>query len=230
METYPTTLVDRTDWGEDAVALRFERPPGYEFIAGQYAVLTPGAQGGIHGKPLTIASAPGDGWLEFTTRLSDSEFKRALAAMGPGSAARVSAPAGRLSLPNDVTRFVFLVGGVGITPARSMLRDAIASGRDTDTVLFYGNRSEGCVPYRAELDDMAAHGVRVVHVLERPAEGWSGETGFITADLVRRHVTPAPGIRWIVAGPPVMVEAMERVLDDLGIPAEERMVERFSGY
>lgn len=230
MENHPTALIDRTEWGEDAVALRFERPPGYEFAAGQYAVLSPGSSEEVRGKPLTIASAPGDDWLEFTTRLSDSEFKRALDAMRPGDGARVSAPTGRLVLPQDTSRFVFLVGGVGITPARSMLRDAAARGRHTDTVLFYGNRSDACIPYRAELEAMGTHGVTFVQVLERPPHGWSGESGFISAELVRRHTTPSPGARWIVAGPPVMVEAMERVLDDLGIPAEERMVERFSGY
>jgi len=230
MENYPIALIERTEWGEDAVALRFERPGGYEFAAGQYAVLSPGLSGEVRGKPLTIASAPGDDWLEFTTRLSESEFKRALAAMNPGDPARVSAPAGKLALPQDTSRFVFLVGGVGITPARSMLRDAAARGRHTETVLFYGNRGVTCMPYSHELEAMGTHGVKLVNVLERPPQQWDGESGFITAELVRRHTTPSPGTRWIVAGPPVMVEAMERVLDELGIPAEERMVERFSGY
>jgi len=230
MKTLPTRLIDRVDCGVDVMTLRFERPTDYAFTAGQHAQLQVQGPDGPISKPFTIASAPADAWVEFTTRISPSPFKQALSRIAPGEAAAVSLPVGKFVLPVDARRLVFLVGGVGITPARSMLRDAAQRGRDLEVVLFYGNRDEGCVPYRDELEAMEPRNVRVVHVFERVTDSWAGESGFITADVVRRHAELQSDVRWVVAGPPIMVEAMERVLDELDIPAEERMIERFLGY
>jgi len=230
MNTLPTRLIDRAECGAEVVTLRFERPEGYDFVAGQYAQLQIQGPEGPISKPFTIAAAPGDDWLEFTTRLSPSIFKQTLARLEPADPAAVSLPAGRLVLPDSAKQLVFLVGGVGITPARSILRDAAQRSRDLEALVFYGNRDEGCIPYREELESWGTRGVRVIHVLEHVTHEWSGESGFITADVVRRNGMPEPGTTWIAAGPPVMVEAMERVLDELAIPAEERMIERFAGY
>lgn len=230
MEAFTTALIDRTDWGDGAITLRFERPSGYDFTPGQYAVVRVDTTEGPVGKPFTIASAPADDHLEFTTRLSDSPFKQALSRLVPTDTAEVSSPAGRLSLPEDVGDVVFLVGGVGITPVMSMVRDRVRTGREMPATLFYGNRDLATVPYRAEIDSFARIGVRVVHVIEHPTPEWTGATGFITADLVRsRGVTEARAL-WLAAGPPVMVTAMERVLDELEVPAEDRLIERFAGY
>jgi ferredoxin-NADP reductase len=63
---------------------------------------------------------------------------------------------------------------------------------------------------------------------ERPPAGWAGERGLITAEMVRIHLELAEDTRpFIVAGPPQMVAAMERVLDTLEVPAARRLVERF---
>ncbi len=230
METFEARMQARTDWGEEAVALRFSRPTAYDFVPGQYAVVTVQTPDGPVGKPFTIASAPLDDYLEFTTRISDSAFKQALDALVPGDPIRVSKPSGRLLVPSGASRLVFLVGGVGITPARSILRHAVQTGLPLQAFVFFGNRDDECIPYRAEFEAMETSGVRIVHVLEHPSDGWQGERGFITAELVRRHGALSAPALWIVAGPPVMVGAMERVLDELAIPAEERMIERFAGY
>ncbi|MDP2232430.1 MAG: FAD-dependent oxidoreductase [Actinomycetota bacterium] len=227
MRSFKTTLIDRFDWAQDAAAFRFERPDGYSFVAGQYALLSLHTDEGPVTKPFTIASAPGDPVLEFTTRISSSAFKRTLAALVPGDPIEISVAAGRFVLPADAHRVVFLVGGVGITPARSILRDALQGNASLDATVFYGNRGPECVPYLTELTAMAAVDVRLVLVLERPDEGWTGEVGFITPQLVRATVGLDSAALWMVSGPPVMVEAMESVLDELGIPAEERMIERF---
>jgi ferredoxin-NADP reductase len=117
---------------------------------------------------------------------------------------------------------------VGITPVRSILRDAAARGhRFEDALLIYGNRDESCVPYGVELEGLARIGVRVVLVYERPPVGWTGESGLISAQVVRRHLDLSDGRPVVVTGPPVMVSAVERVLDELELPDERRRVERF---
>jgi len=67
-------------------------------------------------------------------------------------------------------------------------------------------------------------------VLLEAGADWTGERGFITADLVRRHCDPLDGWLWMVSGPPAMVDAMRPVLEGLGVPAGSAMFELFTGY
>ena len=111
-----------------------------------------------------------------------------------------------------------------------MLRDAAQRGRSFDDALvLYGSRDATCIPYLEELLAMASTGVRVVTVLEHPPAGWHGERGFVTAALVDRHGDICDGRPVFVAGPPPMVEAMQSVLDELGVEtgaAKDRVVWR----
>ena len=226
---YDVEFLAREACGVDVVSARFSRPPGFEFVPGQWIVLTLSVGDRRLAETFTICSAPSDDYLEITTRLSGSAYKNALGGLALGDCAVVTGPGGRLALPQDSARVVFLVGGVGITPARSMLRDACARGRTfEDAVLFYANRDTSCVPFEAEFAEMAGSGVRTVLCYEHPPEGWGGESGFITAEMVHRHLPRGREDRpFIVAGPPQMVGAMERVLDELEVPSGRRLVEHF---
>jgi len=215
--------------GDDITSVRFSRPEGFDFVAGQWMMVRLGDDVDPHTETFTISSAPADDYLEITTRLSGSQYKRALSALAPGDRLEVTGPGGRLSLPAGIGRVAFLVGGVGITPVRSMMRDAWLSGRVfDDALLVYGNRDHRCVPFEAEFLEMAAIGLRTVVCLETPPPGWAGERGRINADIIRRHLDPLADDRpFIAAGPPVMVGAIERVLDDLAIADSRRMIEHF---
>lgn len=224
----PTLLLDRTLCGNDVVMMRFERPEDFVFIPGQWLRLTVETVEGKQTKTFTIASARDDDWLEIATRISGSTFKQALERLRPGERVGLTGPGGRMSLPDGIRRAAFLVGGVGVTPARSMLRDATRRGRAFEDVLvLYGNRDARCAPYLDELEAMKAAGVRVVPVYERADADWSGERGFITADMVRRYLDPGDGRPFIVAGPPAMVAAIKGVLDELEVAEERRRVEWF---
>lgn len=229
MTRYPVSLVHKDPCGSEVATFTFTRPEGYEFRAGQFFRLTLDTEAGEETKTFSHVAAPADPELMMTTRLSGSTFKSALASLEVGATVLLSAPGGRLHLPVEATRFVFLVGGVGITPVRSMLRDASLSGRAfDDALLLYGNRDESCAPFLDEFEAMHGSGCRVVPVYERPADSWSGERGFISAETVRRHVDPDAGHLFVVTGPPPMVAAMERVMDELGIDEGRRIVERFT--
>jgi ferredoxin-NADP reductase len=228
LTSYAVTLAEKELCAGKIGQFRFSRPDGYAFEAGQWFRLTLGTTEGTQTATFSHASAPGDPLLEMATRMSGSAFKRALDAMEPGGSAVIAGPGGRLRLPEPDGQIVFLVGGVGITPVHSLLREAVARGRRFDgAVLIFGNRDESCVLYREELSGMAAQGVRLVEVLEEPLGSWDGETGLISPELVRRHVDTAESSVYMVTGPPVMVEAMERVLDSLGVADEARIVESF---
>ncbi len=221
-------LLGREPCGDDILTLRFSRPEGYDFRAGQWFTLTIDTADGSETKTFSHCSAPADAYLETTTRLSTSAFKKALAHMAPGDRAAIAGPGGRLALAPDADRACFLVGGTGITPVRSILRDAMHHDRVfVDALLLYGSRDENCIPFAEEFARMSSHGVRLELCFEDPPVGWAGESGFITAETVLRHLDDVRTTPFFVAGPPVMVAAMERVLDDLGVPAAQRHIERF---
>jgi glycine betaine catabolism B len=228
MTHYEVEFLGRELCGLDVVTCRFARPTGYEFSAGQWMRLTLETSEGPKTKTFSHCSAPGDAVLELTTRLSGSVFKNALGALTAGATVSIAGPGGQLGLPAGLRRACFLIGGVGITPIRSMLRDAFQHRSSfEDALLLYGNRDETCAPFADEFSEMRDIGVRMVLCYERATESWTGEKGFITADTVRRHITDLEGRLFVVTGPPVMVSAMESVLGDLGIPGESRLIERF---
>jgi ferredoxin-NADP reductase len=227
-KAHQTTLIDRELCGADVLIARWVRPAGYTYRAGQWLRLGLPTDVGEEVRTFTHASAPADDWIEIATRLSDSPFKRTLGAALPGDPATLTGPGGHLALPDDTRTVAFLVGGVGITPARSMLRAAAHDGRRfEDAVVFYGNRDPSCVPYRGELASLADAGVRVVDVFEHAPDKTLAERGFISAQIVQRHLGAGFEGPFVVAGPPKMVEAMVAVLDELGVDPSRRMVEWF---
>lgn len=228
MSGYDVTFLGAEMCGEDVLMARLQRPEGYEFAAGQWFTLRLETASGPQSKTFSHCSAPQDLELEMATRLSGSAFKNALAALPAGAPVHIAGPGGSFGLPPTTQRVVFLAGGVGITPVRSILRDAVRSGRRfTEAVLLYGNRDGSCVPFADEFQAMGDEGIRTVVCYERPPDGWRGESGFITAQTVRRHLDPSQGHLFVVTGPPPMVAAMERVLDALRVPSSRRLVERF---
>lgn len=211
---------------------RFGKPVGYTFEAGQYFSLTLPTRDGEQTKHFSHSDAPEDPHIELTTRLTGSAFKDALLALRPHDTVSVAGPRGRLTLPAGTTRVGFLVGGVGITPARSIIRDAVGRVTGLDVLCFDGNLDQSCIPFKQEFDGYEATHPEIcfVHVMQDPLPGWMGESGFITADVVRRHCDPLDGRYWISAGPPAMAEAMKRVFIELAIPPERFAMELFSGY
>jgi len=227
VQTYETRVQGIDRCGADIVTVRLERPEGYEFRAGQWFRVTLQTAQGPDTHTLSHASSPHDSWIEFTTRRSDSAFKQATFSLADGDVVEVTAAAGRFVLPEGDT-FAALIGGIGITPIHSMLRTAVAEGRVfRDGLLIYGNRDTTCEPYLSEFEEMGDSGVRLVRVLERPPGEWAGESGFISADMVSRHMGADDGRPFVVSGPPVMVNAMTAVLDTMGIERERRHVESF---
>lgn len=211
---------------------RFDKPAGYVFVAGQYFRLTLETREGTGTESFSHANAPGDPFIELATRMSGSAFKDALGELVRGDEVTVEGPFGKLTVPDGVIKAVFLVGGVGVTPARSIIRDAQQRRTGLRVRLFYGNRDQVCIPYSGEFAEYQRKDRRfeVVEVLEEPLPGWTGEKGFVTADLVRRHIDPLDGWQYFISGPRAMVSAMEAVVEELGIPGDRLSVERFAGY
>lgn len=209
----------------------FTRPPEYRFAAGQYQMLTLQTRDGAQTKPFTHCDAPGDEHALVLTRMTGSAFKDALAALKPGDEVTMDGPHGRLTVPEGARRIAFLVGGVGITPAASIVRDAVLRHTGLECLVFYGNRDASCIPLQADFVSYQSEPlIRVVDVLDEADQTWTGERGTITADVVRRHCDPLDGWHWFLSGPPAMVGAMRSVLGELAVPATATSFEEFIGY
>jgi ferredoxin-NADP reductase len=234
MSTSPSVVrfvgADRLCTGTATFA--FTRPEGYRFAAGQYLSLTIDTDQGAQTHSFSHCDAPGDDSTMILTRLTGSAFKDALLAMRPGDEATMRGPSGLLTVRPDARRIAFLVGGVGVSPARSIVREAARRDAEVETLVFDGNLDEGCVPFKEEFDTYEREhpSIRFVHVLEKPSAEWTAARGFITADIVRLHCDPLDGWHWYVAGPPAMVAAMRAVLDVLRVPASSATFELFAGY
>ncbi|HEU6443785.1 MAG TPA: ferric reductase-like transmembrane domain-containing protein [Gaiellaceae bacterium] len=158
------------------------------------------------------------------------DFTESLRGLEPGTGAYVDGPYGVLSIDRfEGPGFAFIAGGVGITPIISMLRTMADREDLRPTVLIYANGEWDAVTFREELADLAqTPNLRVVHVLERPPDGWTGEVGYVTAELLQRHLPPQyRRFQFFVCGPVPMIAAVERALHAIEVPGERVHSERF---
>jgi predicted ferric reductase len=158
---------------------------------------------------------------DFTSRVGDLE---------PGTTVYVDGPHGVFSIDQDEgPGFGLIAGGVGIAGLISMLR-TMADRQDVRPVLlYYANREWDGVAFRGELERLKDRlALTVVHVLERPPEDWTGETGYVTDEVLARHLPPGyRRFQFFICGPDPMMDAAEAALIELGVPPERVHTERF---
>lgn len=240
MDTFRTKLVRHEKVAEGTMAFHFEKPKGFDFRAGQYADWTlinpPETDAAGTTRSFTLASAPHEDQVMIATRLRDSAFKRVLENLQPGAEVDIEGPMGSFTLHHNATKpAVFLSGGIGITPFLSIARQAAHERLPHRIYLFYSNhRPEDS----AFLDSLATiekanprfRLVATMTDMSRSAETWSGETGFIDAPMVRRYIENLDGPIFYIAGPPEMVDAMQKMLGEAGVDPDDVRTEEFAGY
>lgn len=211
------------------------RAKGVRYRAGQFFFLTIKIknQEAIH--HFSFSSSPTEnGYIEFTKRITSSDFSQALDAMQPGAWAHLEGPEGSFTLPRRQRMLAFLSGGIGITPLRSMLRYTADKGLPYDVVLLYGNNSFEDIAFREELDVLAAThpNLRMEYVLSGPdfPPNWKGKRGFITKDLVAETIADYQERLFYISGPPRMVMALQEQLEAINIPPVQIRRDSFTGY
>lgn len=230
------TLKSKKEIARDTYEFIFEKPEDFEFQAGQHIEMRVdgGAESsdGSAARSLTIASSPEEADLRFAVRDTGSGFKRALKDMPEGGKVSTEGPFGDFVLHGDVSRpAVLLIGGIGITAARSIIHSAAAKGLGHEFYLFYSNRRVEDAAYLSELKALAEERerFRLIPVATKE-EGREGEKERINMDMIRRYRPRPEGAVYYIAGPADMVQSMRRMLaaegvDDLFVKSEE-----FSGY
>ncbi len=202
---------------------------GMNFRAGQYAWLTVGdSPYSLQQHPFSFSSSERSGQISFTAKAA-GDFTEGWNEIEPGQRLFLEGPYGAFVLDADADGVVFIVGGIGVTPALSILRTMHDRDDDRPAVLVYGNATLEEVTFREELDRLAEPGsLRVVHVIEDAADDWEGETGFVDRELLERNL-PADcrSFEYYICGPEPMMDAAESALRDMGVSWRQIYTERF---
>jgi len=183
---------------------------------------------------ISVVTSPNErGVLGLCTRVRDSAFKRSLAELPVGAEVEVERPTGSFVLPAETDLpYVFVAGGIGITVFRSMLRYIAEEGLPHRVTLVYSNRDRESAAFLDELGELerALESLDVVLTMT-DEHGWDGESRRIGPELLRDHLGADLGsFRYLLAGPPGMVEGVVDQLQGAGVPDERIVAERFSGY
>ncbi|OGG47102.1 oxidoreductase [Candidatus Kaiserbacteria bacterium RIFCSPHIGHO2_01_FULL_49_13] len=240
MARYHVKLVDKRDIARGTMAFRFEKPASFAFTAGQHVDIVQENPARTdekgNGRDLSIAASPHEPWLEIATRMTGSAFKENLKNMPIGEEFLIKGPGGDFMLHQDSARpAVFLIGGIGITPIRSIILDAAHRKLPHKLFLFYSNRTPETTAYLEDLENAAGDNpnftlISTMTKLEGYAGEWKGERGFIEKGLLARYLKNISNPVYYLAGPEAMVGEMRKLAvamgaDDLSIRAEE-----FPGY
>jgi ferredoxin-NADP reductase len=237
---FVSKLKHRKEVAERTIAFRFEKPSGWTFKAGQFIDMTlldpseTDSEGNV--RSFSIASAPHEETLMVATRMRDTAFKRVLKNMPIGTAVKIEGPSGDLTLQNNSKRaVVFLAGGIGITPFRSMLVRAAKEKLPHRIFLFYSNRRPEDAPFLEELQILKRENpnyklIASMTEMEKSHRPWNGETGLINQEMLARHLKSAGTPIYFIAGPPAMVKGLHEMLNKAGMDDDDIRAEEFAGY
>jgi predicted ferric reductase len=196
---------------------------GLTFLPGQFGWLSLGqAPWRASEHPFSFSSAPSEaGSVEMTIK-ELGDFTKTVRHTRDGTLAYVDGPHGSFSvdLHPEAPGFFFLAGGIGIAPIVSMLRALDDRGDRRPLWLIHGSRRAERATFLEEIEALRARlDLRVTHVVQEAPEGWTGEVGLPTSELISRTLAQAPeGIHCFFCGPVPMTRMAERAVRGVGIP------------
>lgn len=209
-----------------------ERP--LDYTAGQYIQLSlphDNEDDRGHKRWFTLSSSPTDELLSITTKHASgqvSTFKQMLWGLQPGTVVDMSDAMGDFVLPKLVqTPLVFVAGGIGITPFRSMLSWLATTGETRPIKLLYAVNSEDEIIFQDTFDKAGVHATIVV---SEPSAAWGGERGRVSAEMILGLEKPTDDTLVYVSGPEEMVEALEKDLKKAGLHRDQFVGDFFPNY
>ena len=225
-----------------------------DYTAGQYAFFD---IGGVHNdsrgpiRHFTISSSPTEDFVMITTRIRDTPYKKRLSLLEEDTIVKVRGPQGKFVLHEDYSKpAVFLSGGIGVTPFRSMIKYATDKQLPIKIVMFDSNRNQENTLFKKEFDEFVNinRNLKIVYTITEEEQGaqditlssssptrqqWTGERGRIDKDMLTKHLTDdeIQNSIFYTCGPPGMIKAMQDIIqNDLKIPKDRIKVEEFTGY
>ncbi len=181
----------------------------------------------------------------FTTRIRDSPYKKRLYILEDGTKVNVRGPEGQFVLHDDYSKpAVFLSGGIGVTPFRSMIKYTTDKQLPLKIVMFDSNRDPTNILFKKEFDDWTSlnKNLKIIYTVSEDKHdedqstvriGWKGEYGRINKVMILKYLdhTLLNNSIFYICGPPSMLNAMQSLLqEELKISKEKIKVEEFTGY
>ena len=180
----------------------------------------------------SLANAPSE--INDTLRIAlgvkvEGEFTQRMRELKPGDHVQVQGPFGMFTLNRETPRLVGLAGGIGITPIRSMIREAIASDLPMDIILFYSCKTREGAAYHDEFRHMASENERFTYVPvftrdERPG----AVVRRIDADMLDEYIRDYMIGEYCMCGPKGFMDAMAAILHAKGAEPKQIKYERFN--
>lgn len=178
--------------------------------------------------PFSLSQLPNNGNVRLTVRQL-GDFTNMVPKLRPGTKVMVSGPYGAFTLDRKVQKDdVYIVGGIGITPIRSILEERAAISAKNDAVLLYSNRNQQDIPLKEELDDLATKSTLHIHHILSDEPDYPGEKGFIDREKLERLVPDIQKRDIFLCGPPPMMEGVIKALREIGVPDEQLHYEIFN--
>src|ERR1043165_3207423 len=226
MPIYKTVLRRKEKVADGTMAFHFEKPGGFVFKAGQFGDFTlinpveTDTEGNTRG--FSLASAPHEDTLMFATRMRDTAFKRVLSTMEIGKEVSVDAPYGSFTLHNNLRiPAVFLTGGIGVTPVRSIVLQAAHDNLPHRIFLFDSNRRPEAAAFLGHLMEPQA---------KKSSPQGLGKPESITKPMLVKYIGDLTLPIYYIAGPAAMVTAMRKTLNEAAVDDDNIRTEEFSGY
>jgi len=214
-------------------SFRFPRPSDLEYKPGQFFFVTLRHGNKELRKHFSFSSSPTErDHIEFTKKLSDSEFSTTLRAAKPDDWAIIDGPYGQFTFEGEYPKIALLGGGIGITPFMSITKYATDKGLSNKIALFYGCHTPNDIVFREEFWELTKqnNNLKVYFTVNEATPNWSGATGRIDADVIRRELPDYKDYIFYACGPPPMVKAMQTLVESLGLSKEKLKIEYFPGY
>lgn len=222
------TLKEKKAEAGDAVTFIFNSEEPTVWEAGQYIKYTL-----VHHKPdekgvkryFTISAAPDEQFPRITTRLNSeklSSFKQALSELPIGGKIDAEPPRGSFIVTNPHQPIIFIAGGIGITPFRSILLDMEYRQQPINLPLLYANRGPEII-FQDELEQVASRNPGLdIHYIIEPER--------INENKIKKVINNYTQPLYYISGPEPMVQATFEMLRSLKIPEEQLKRDDFPGY
>ena len=208
----------------DVKTFRLEKK-NIDFVPGQYIlVYLPFDDTKDEDRPFTFSSSPLKEYIEITVKKFGKITTIMHERLKVGEYLRLKGPFGEsLNFDDSKDDIVFIAGGSGITPFKSIIDYIIDKKLKNKVFLFFSNRTEKDIIYREYLDKINKNNIKIINTLTN--ENWKGETGFINKELILKYIKNPKNYLYYICGPPGMVIAMKDMLKELGISESKLRIE-----
>jgi ferredoxin-NADP reductase len=231
---FETAFLKRKKEAEGVFSFFFAKPENFSFLPGQYVDVTVPVNGRNESYSFTLSSSPDEEELRFTTRKSLSVYKEALFSLKKGQMISMSGPHGGFILnEEDKPNLVFLSGGVGITPFRSMILHLVSSFESFSVILLASfSKIEDMIFYTEFQKIMKQHkNVHIIYTLSSEnSPTWNGENGRINESIIKKYVSNLADYHFFIAGGNDMVDDTVILLQKMGIENKKIKTDTFTGY